>query len=122
MLLGEVVVNSPSRIQGLEESTIINENTNRTLRARYSSSNPSGSNNSNYRAVSIDLYPWKTLTVIEVYNQYSGADTQALVISLTKGLPTSRLTSTSMPLSMPIPAAYTLYLDNLFTNIPLANA
>ena len=43
MLLGEVVVNSPSRVQGLEdESTIINEsitNTNRTLRARYSSSN-----------------------------------------------------------------------------------
>ena len=44
MLLGKVVVNSPSRIQGLEESTIINKYTNRTLRAHYSSSNPSGSN------------------------------------------------------------------------------
>ena len=41
VLLGEVVVNSPLRVQGLEEQswTIINEYTNRTLRARYSSSN-----------------------------------------------------------------------------------
>jgi hypothetical protein len=36
------------------------------------------------------------------------ADTQALVISLAKSLPEHQ--------------GYTLYLDNLFTNVPLANA
>ena len=37
------------------------------------------------------------------------ADTQALVLSLAKSLPNSA-------------QGYTLYLDNLFTNIPLATA
>jgi hypothetical protein len=40
--------------------------------------------------------------------------TQALVIHLSKSLPT--------PASTPASSGYTLYLDNLFTNASLANA
>jgi hypothetical protein len=45
-----------------------------------------------------------------VRRQYLGADTQALVIHLAKSLPKGT------------PGDYTLYLDNLFTNVPLATA
>jgi hypothetical protein len=44
------------------------------------------------------------------------AETQSLVINLAKTLPNLG------PIAGPIEAQYTLYLDNLFTNIPLANA
>ena len=73
--------------------------------------------------------------------QYLGADIQVLVIHLAKGFfraaigpstgPTAGLTIGSPPgpttgpaseaTSRPIPTDYTICLDNLFTNVPLAN-
>ena len=57
-------------------------------------------------------------------NQYFGVDTQVLIILLVKSLPISKPIFTSASISTPGPpiAKYTLYLDNLFINIPLANA
>lgn len=66
--------------------------------------------------------------------QYLGADIQVLVIHLAKGFfraaigpstgPTAGPTTgpASGATSRPIPTDYTICLDNLFTNVPLANA
>jgi hypothetical protein len=58
------------------------------------------------------------------------AETQSLVINLAKTLPNLGPAPSTAPTTAPstaptttaIPAEYILYLDNLFTNIPLANA